>query len=90
MDDVVTILPRRIFRRRVKALPEPIFHHLAHKRAIVGRSAAELIGRCHAPTERRTTDGHDEQSILVVNQLARAEEIDVKSVRCAACAHVDA
>ena len=77
--------------RRVAEAPKPVLDHFPHDRRIPGwPDAAEWSRRRQAPAERRRTDRHDEQPIVVVNPVAAAaEQIDVDAVRQTTRAHVD-
>jgi len=78
--------------RQVSRPPKPVLDHFPHDRGIVGwADAAWWSCRRQAPAERRRTDRHDTQPILVVNRPPRrAEKIDVDAVRQTTGPHGDA
>jgi hypothetical protein len=72
--------------------PKPVLDHFPHNGGVFRwADVASWSRQHHAPAERRRTDRHGEQPILVVNQpLPRAEKIEVDSVRQTAGPRTDA
>ena len=69
---------------------KPILHHFPDDRCIPDwADAGDWIRRGQVAAERRTTDRHREQPIVIVNRFRTAEQIDVKTIRPATRSNVD-
>ena len=67
--------------RRAPEPPEPVLDHFSYDRSIPDwPDAAQWSWRRQAAAERRRTDGHAEQPIVIVNPFCAAEQINVEAV----------
>ena len=67
--------------RGVPKSPEPVLDDFPYDRSIPDwADAAQWSWRRQAPAERRRTDRHSDQTIVIVNPARPAEQLNVEAV----------